>query len=206
MTPRSGIEVPAYRVQLQRTGSVISDFRYADGAGDIVQVVRRLIGDPAAEHFAAVFLDAQMQLVGVQLVAVGTVNTLHIPARDIFTGALLCNAFGVVLAHNHPTGDPTPSRADELVTAELETAGCVIGIPVVDHVILGHPGYVSLRALGRMMMRDPMEPYEQMLVRGQVAERAKRALAEREKAQPAVKGPVRKRGKAERAGRTPGGG
>jgi DNA repair protein RadC len=200
-----GIEVPAYRLQLQRTGSVISDHQYAD-AGGIVQVVRQLIGDPAAEHFVAVFVDAQMQLVGIQLVAVGTVNTLHIPARDIFTGALLCNAFGVVLAHNHPTGDPTPSRADELVTAELETAGCVLGIPVFDHVILGHPGYVSLRALGRMMTRDPAEPYEQMLVRGQVTERAKRALADREKAEQGVKAPGRKRGNHDRTGRTPGGG
>lgn len=176
MTRRVGLEIPAYQLQLQRTGSVISESRYAEGSRDVVDVVRQLIGDPDREHFVVVFLDAQFRFSGVQLVAMGAVNGLRIEAKDVFKGALACNAAALVLAHNHPSGDARPSAADEAVTAELEVAGCVLGIPVLDHIVLGNPGYTSLRESGRMLVEDSEEGFERVLVRAQVAARAKRAL------------------------------
>lgn len=145
--------VPAYRVELVRTHSVVSDYRYCHGPQQAVDLFTRAVGDPDREHFLAMYLDAQMRFVGVHVVAIGQIAEMQVAPPEVFKAALLCNAAAIVLAHNHPSGEVVPSDSDVAVTADLELAGAQVGIFVLDHLIIGAPGeYISLRELDRMLI------------------------------------------------------
>ena len=75
----------------------------------------------------------------------GTVRMSVVSPREVFQKALLANAVGIVLLHNHPSGDPTPSKQDINVTKRLMEAGDIIGVNVLDHLVIGRPGYFSLK-------------------------------------------------------------
>ncbi len=106
------------------------------------------------EHFQVVLLNTRRQLIRVASISQGTLDTLLVHPREVFKAAINANASAVVLAHNHPSGDPAPSEADIQVTRDLIRAGQLLKIEVLDHVILGRRApdrpvdYVSLRELG----------------------------------------------------------
>jgi DNA repair protein RadC len=106
------------------------------------------------EHFQVVFLNTRRRLIGMQNLSQGTLDTLLVDARTVFAPAIAKRASGIVLVHNHPSGDPTPSEADIKVTRDLIRAGQLLKIEVLDHVILGRRtderprDYVSLREAG----------------------------------------------------------
>lgn len=106
------------------------------------------------ETFQIVLLNTRRRLIDVREVSQGTLDTLLIHPREVFKHPIERNAAAVVLAHNHPSGDPTPSEADIKVTRDLIRAGQLLKIDVLDHIILGHAtrertkDYVSLRELG----------------------------------------------------------
>ena len=106
------------------------------------------------EHLQVVFLNTRKRLIGVADLAQGTLDTLLVDPRSVFLAAVARRSAGIVLVHNHPSGDPTPSEADIKVTRDLIRAGQVLKIEVVDHVILGQRtterpvDWVSLRQLG----------------------------------------------------------
>ena len=109
------------------------------------------------EHFQVVFLNTRRRMIGMQNLSQGTLDTLLVDARTVFGPAISKRALGIVLAHNHPSGDPTPSEADIKVTRDLVRAGQLLKIEVLDHVILGRRteerprDYVSLRELGYLV-------------------------------------------------------
>jgi len=92
---------------------------------------------PEQEQLWVILLDTRLRALGRHLCALGTVNQVLFHPRDVFRTAILGNAHSIVLVHNHPSGDPEPSEADETVTRQFLTIGEIIGIEVVDHVILG---------------------------------------------------------------------
>jgi DNA repair protein RadC len=106
------------------------------------------------EHFQAVLLNVRRKLIGVEMISKGLVDTILVHPREVFRKAIAANASSLVLVHNHPSGDPTPSDADIRVTRDLIRAGQLLKIEVIDHVILGRRAaqngkdYVSLRELG----------------------------------------------------------
>ena len=106
------------------------------------------------EHFQVVLLNTRRRLIRVERVSQGTLDTLLVHPREVFKLAIGANASGIVLVHNHPSGDPTPSEADIRVTRDLIRAGQLLKIDVLDHVILGRrteqrqKDYLSLRELG----------------------------------------------------------
>lgn len=104
-----------------------------------VPVARRLIPDDAREHFVAIFLDAQNRLVATHEVSSGTLSASLVAPREVFGPALrLLGVASVILVHNHPSGDATPSREDLRLTRQLVDAGKLLEIRVHDHVILGN--------------------------------------------------------------------
>jgi DNA repair protein RadC len=117
-----------------------------------VEVFRDYVGDADREHFLAIYLDALDRLIGLNEVAIGTINLLHVAAREIFKPAILCNANRVILLHNHPSGEPEPSSEDLALTRGIELAGMLMDIIVIDHVVVGHPGWVSLRETDQMLL------------------------------------------------------
>ena len=104
--------------------------------------------NPECECFVVLFLNTRKRVKGHQLVTIGTMDTLLIHAREVFRTAIVSSAASVLLLHNHPSGDPTPSEADIKVTRDLIRAGQLLKIEVLDHIVIGRPGFQSLRSLG----------------------------------------------------------
>jgi DNA repair protein RadC len=110
--------------------------------------------NPDVESFIVVFLNTRRRPIGWQIISTGTLDTLLVHPREVFKPAIVMNASAIILAHNHPSGDPTPSEADIKVTRDLIRAGQLMKIDVLDHVILGRATpeqpkeYASLRELG----------------------------------------------------------
>jgi DNA repair protein RadC len=106
------------------------------------------------EHFSVVLLNTRRKLIRVERITQGTLDTLLVHPREVFKSAIAAGAAAIVLVHNHPSGDPTPSEADIKVTRDLIRAGQLLKIEVLDHVILGRPSnaraqdYASLKELG----------------------------------------------------------
>jgi len=108
----------------------------------------------SVEHFQILMLNTRRRLIRSESISQGTLDTLLVHPREVFKAAIVANASAVVLAHNHPSGDPTPSDADIRVTRDLIRAGQLLKIDVLDHIVLGRAtlerprDYVSLRELG----------------------------------------------------------
>lgn len=100
------------------------------------------------EHLKIVFLDTKNQIVSDKFLTVGTVNASLINPREVFIQALRHNAVHVILLHNHPSGDPSPSREDIAITKRIIEAGDIIGIQLLDHIIIGDGNYISLKERG----------------------------------------------------------
>jgi len=154
---RSKHEVPVYEVRLLRSGSRRILRPRCAAPRDVVDLFRIHIGDPDREHFVAFFLNAQNRFIGIHTVSIGTVNTSVVHPREVFKAAILRNAVSLVLAHNHPSGDPTPSAEDIAVTRGLYFCGNLLGIHVVDHVVVGVEDYASFVELSLMVDSDPGE-------------------------------------------------
>jgi DNA repair protein RadC len=94
------------------------------------------------------YLDTRHMLLGREVVSLGSIDHTFMSPREIFRGALLANANAIVLAHNHPSGDPEPSQDDLAVTRRIVAAGELIGVKVLDHLIYGNGQWVSLACRG----------------------------------------------------------
>ncbi|PYI82420.1 MAG: hypothetical protein DME26_17715 [Verrucomicrobia bacterium] len=106
------------------------------------------------ENFQVVLVNTRRKLIRVEEISQGTLDTILVHPREVFKSAISCNAAAVILVHNHPSGDPTPSEADIKVTRDLIRAGQLLKIDVLDHLIIGRAtterprDFVSLRELG----------------------------------------------------------
>jgi DNA repair protein RadC len=112
---------------------------------DVFEKYRYLLADSPVEVFLAVLLDVKHRVLGCDRVSVGILNGSLIHPREVFASAVAERAAAVVLVHNHPSGDPSPSREDREVTQRLRSAGRIVGIPVLDHVIIGNCSFYSFR-------------------------------------------------------------
>ncbi len=104
--------------------------------------------DPERECLVVLFLNARKRVKGHQLVTIGTMDTLLVHAREVFRAAIVTSAASIILMHNHPSGDSSPSDADIKVTRDLIRAGQLLKIEVTDHIVMGNPNRSSLRELG----------------------------------------------------------
>ena len=105
------------------------------------------------EKFYVLCLDRKNRIIGKHVISIGTVDSALVHPREVFRSAIFDAACSVILCHNHPSGDPTPSAEDLRITRQLIEAGKTLGIPVLDHIIIGNesimdPGYISLRDKG----------------------------------------------------------
>lgn len=100
------------------------------------------------EHFMVLYLDTKNCLIKDVTVSIGGLNSSIVHPRDVFRGAIKSSAASIILVHNHPSGDPNPSSEDKRITKDLAETGRIVGIDVLDHVIVGSGGYVSLKDHG----------------------------------------------------------
>ena len=101
-----------------------------------------------AEQVLLVMLDSKNRILKDQVISEGTVNTSIMPVREVFVQAVKYEAVNIILLHNHPSGDPTPSTEDIRVTKKIAEAGKLIGISLMDHIIIGDNRYISLKEQG----------------------------------------------------------
>ena len=133
----------------RRLSTAARAMRYAIRApGDIAQLLVSEIGTEDREHFIVMVLDTRNQILHKETLYIGTLNSAHIRVADVFQVALRRNGASVVVAHNHPSGDPNPSPEDVSVTRELVAAGKLLEIEVLDHLVIGDGRWVSLRERG----------------------------------------------------------
>lgn len=118
---------------------------------DVVQVGKSFmrIHEEPEEYMYMICLNTKNRVIGVFEISHGNVNSSIVGTREIFQKALLANAVSIILMHNHPSGDPSPSREDIEVTRRIVEAGKIIGIQVLDHIIIGDR-YSSLKEKGHM--------------------------------------------------------
>lgn len=117
---------------------------------DIVLMMQRLVhmGEIAEERCYMVALNSICRVLGVFFLSKGTVNESLLSPRELFMRALLAGAVQVILCHNHPSGDVTPSEADIRVTKKIEDVGEMLGIRLADHIIIGSNSYLSFKEAG----------------------------------------------------------
>jgi DNA repair protein RadC len=118
-------------------------------AQDVYDVFRSRSETADREVFLVLPLDGKNQVLGFHVVSVGTLTAALVHPREVFKLAILANAAAIILVHNHPSGDPTPSDEDRAITDRLRQAGDLIGIRVLDHVILGDGRFVSMAETGQ---------------------------------------------------------
>ena len=111
----------------------------------IVKAIRAGMKDKAKEHFKLILLNSRNKIIGISTISIGTLNANLVHPREVFKEAIIHNASSVVLAHNHPSGDPEPSEADLEITKRLIEAGKIMGIDVLDHIIITKAGFMSFK-------------------------------------------------------------
>lgn len=126
-----------------------------DDPGRAARFFRPMIGAASVEVFCVACLDARNRVLMAAEVTRGTLLSSLVHPREVFHGAILARAASIVVAHNHPSGDPEPSPEDRLVTRRLAEAGRLLGIPLLDHVILGDGRHVSCRESDAQLFNTP---------------------------------------------------
>jgi len=119
-------------------------------AADVAALVMEDLRRRPQECLAALFLDARNQVIRLSMLTMGTLTGSPAHPREIFREALAQGCNSLILCHNHPSGDPSPSRDDIALTQRLVQVGELVGIPLVDHIIVGDGRYVSLKDAGKM--------------------------------------------------------
>ena len=115
---------------------------------DVAQLLMAEMAHLEQEHFRVLYLDTRNRLLGSETVYVGSLNASHIRVGEVFRDAVKRNCAAIIVVHNHPSGDPTPSPEDVEVTRQLVAAGNLLDIDVLDHLVIGQQRFVSLRERG----------------------------------------------------------
>lgn len=109
---------------------------------DVLPLIQHL-ADRKQEHFLCISLNGAYEVIAVRTVSVGLVNKTQVHPREVFADPITDRATAIIVAHNHPTGNLTPSKDDIAITRQLESAGETLGIRLLDHIIFGTKGYFS---------------------------------------------------------------
>jgi DNA repair protein RadC len=131
-----------WRYDVTRTRNIarcheeVSDPPQLKTSDAVAHAFRAVVGDPPREHCLAFYLDATNRMMGYETVAIGGCASVEVEPAQVFRGALLAGAVRLIVAHNHPSGDPTPSDSDIALTRQLVKAAAMIGIPLLDHVVV----------------------------------------------------------------------
>lgn len=117
---------------------------------DVVQAVKPMIADPNKEFFMALYLNTKNGVLKQEVISIGSLNANIVHPREIFKTACMISASSIIVAHNHPSGDPSPSREDIEITKKLHEAGKMMGIELLDHVIIGFDRNYGFKESGQL--------------------------------------------------------
>lgn len=146
--PKSRYGVPRYRVMLVREGRAIPAAETIQTSEGAALLFRPLFAGLDREQFLICGLDAKHGLIGINVVSIGSLTLAIVHPREVFKPLILMNAGAWLCAHNHPSGDTTPSPEDRVLTKRLREAGDLFGIPLLDHLVLAEERYFSFADQG----------------------------------------------------------
>ncbi len=127
--------IPIYRVTLVRERTMpYGQLRSSTAASTLLT---QYLAGADREHFVVLLLDRKNKIIGINTVSIGSLTASVVHPRECFKPAILANAAAIVCGHNHPSGDPAPSKEDRALTTRLTEAGKLLGIQVLDHIIVG---------------------------------------------------------------------
>lgn len=135
-------------VRLVREATLIADRNVIRTPEDVHRVMEPYFAELPCEHFVAILLNTKNHVLAVTTVSVGSLNASIVHPREVFQRAILANSASIILVHNHPSGDPTPSPEDISLTKALVEAGKLLDIGVLDHIIVGDNCFASLKERG----------------------------------------------------------
>lgn len=135
-------------IKMVREASVLYDIRKIDSPKDGAELGKRFLQDLDREQLIVCCLDTKNQPTAINVVSVGSLNTSIVHPREVFKPAILSNSASIILFHNHPSGDPAPSREDISITERIKESGNILGIKLIDHIIIGNDSYCSLKERG----------------------------------------------------------
>lgn len=138
---------PHIRVHRTPTAATTSRTRLT-GPDDAARVLQPILCVEEVELFLALHLDARSQIIAYTEITRGLVDASLVHPREVFRAAIAAGASGIIVAHNHPSGDPTPSPEDRAVTRRLVAAGELLDIPIHDHLIIAGERYLSFATAG----------------------------------------------------------
>ncbi|MFC6649073.1 MULTISPECIES: RadC family protein [Paenibacillus] len=142
---KAGIELGRRMANSRLTEPVI--IRSPQDAAEILTEQLRYL---QKEHFICLFLNTKNHVIAQETLSMGSLNASIVHPREVFRAAMKCSSAAIICAHNHPSGDPTPSPEDISLTSRLMQAGEIVGIDVLDHLVIGDSSYVSLKEKGYM--------------------------------------------------------
>lgn len=119
-------------------------------ASDVAKFLRSVVPNNSQEHFIALYLDAAHQPIGYSIVSTGLLSSCPVHPREVYQRAILLGAYSVIVAHNHPSDNTTPSAEDRQVTKQLSEAAKVLGLRLLDHVVFTDEGHYSFQEAGEM--------------------------------------------------------
>ncbi|GLB30042.1 hypothetical protein LAD12857_19650 [Lacrimispora amygdalina] len=151
--PKRRVEV--IRLLMVKEGRMLYGMHRFSKPEEAVDMVRPLFVMADREMIIVMSLNTRLEPLAVEIVAVGGLTACSVDSRDIFKHAVLNNAAFIVCFHNHPTGDPSPSQQDRQITTRLEKAGRILGIPLIDHIIIGEDDFYSFREHEKIAMELP---------------------------------------------------
>lgn len=140
--------IPVVQIQMVRERTLTTKVKQIRSAQDTADILNQYLEGVDREHGVVLILDTKHNVRGIHTASIGSLDTSILHPREILKVAILGNASGIILAHNHPSGDPEPSPEDIAITKRLAEACSLMGIDFLDHLILGDERFVSLRERG----------------------------------------------------------
>ena len=147
ITYRTELDEDRKNVLVQETSGYYSDVQATNSPEGLVKMVNAVFHAErlAEEHSYLIALDQKFHVIGVFDLSHGMATASLVGAREIFIRLCLCGATCFALAHNHPSGDPMPSKEDFVITKRLKECGDMMGLPMIDHIIIGNQRYYSCK-------------------------------------------------------------
>lgn len=130
--------------------SIMYDERKISSPDNAAKLVGDFLEDADREMMVLLCLDRKSQPTHLQIIAIGTLHSTLVHPREVFKAAILSNSASIILAHNHPSGDPCPSQDDINLTKSIKEAGNLLGIELLDHIIIGCNRHYSLKQNGQL--------------------------------------------------------
>ena len=139
-----------YSCKLIKDASVSVPNRKISTSEDTYSFIREYFDALDREHFGVLLLTTRHNVIGYHLCSVGTIEEAIVTPRECIKAALLCNATALILIHNHPSGEPTPSEQDKLITNKIKDAANLFGFTIIDHIIVGENSFFSFADEGML--------------------------------------------------------